>query len=67
MRGVLRRQPAPALQLGLGYNDAKFDELPNSVDDEGELQDLAGMQLPLAPEWSYNASVQYRVQLLQAS
>lgn len=51
------------LQLGVGYNDAKFDEFPNSVDDNGDLQDLAGMQLPLAPEWSYNASVQYRVPL----
>lgn len=57
----LEAQPLRGLQLrlGLGYNEATFDRFPNSVNDAGGIEDLAGKTLPLAPEWSFNGSVQY--------
>lgn len=48
------------LQAGIGYQDSQFGSFPDAIiDSTGNTADASGNRLPLAPEWSYNASAEY--------
>lgn len=47
------------LQVGAGYNDAKFDSFPAAISEAGTFVDASGNSLPLAPEWTFNGSAEY--------
>ncbi len=48
------------LQLGAGYIDSEFEDFKNAVLSGGAIVDVTGQRLPGAPEWTYNAALDYR-------
>ena len=51
------------LGLGYGYLDAEFDTFREAVDTNGNVFDASGNTIPLAPEHSFNASLDYSLAL----
>lgn len=51
------------LQFGAGYLDSEFDNFDNAVLSGNNVVDVSGERLPGAPEWTYNAALDYRQQL----
>lgn len=51
------------LGLGYGYLDAEFDTFREAVDTNGNVFDASGNTIPLAPEHSVNASLDYSLAL----
>ena len=53
------------LSLGVGYNDSTYDEYPDVLDPRmnDTPTDASGNKVPLAPEWTINASAQYDMNL----
>ncbi|MEQ9395714.1 TonB-dependent receptor [Haliea sp.] len=48
-----------SLNLAYGYLDAEFDRFPNAIDTNGNLFDGSGLRIPLAPENTFSAALQY--------
>jgi iron complex outermembrane receptor protein len=53
------------LDVGYGYLEAEFDNFTNAIDTNGNLFDATGNALPLAPENSFNAGLEYSVAFAQ--
>jgi len=51
------------LDLGYGYVEAEFDSFQNAIDTNGDLFDADGNAIPLAPENTFNAALQYEFPL----
>ncbi len=47
------------LDMGYGYLEAEFDEFPNAIDTDGNLFDASSNKLPLAPENTFTAGLEY--------
>jgi len=53
------------LVMGYGYLKAEFDEFPNAIDTNGDLFDASSNKLPLAPENTFTAGLEYQFPILQ--
>tara|TARA_R110002110_G_scaffold413729_1_gene641659 strand:+ start:153521 stop:155836 length:2316 start_codon:yes stop_codon:yes gene_type:complete len=51
------------LDVGYGYLEAEFDKFPNAIDTNGNLFDASGNIIPLAPENTFNAALEYGTDL----
>lgn len=57
-----RLMPLPGLELhgAIGYQASEFGDFPEAIiNSTGATMDASGNRLPLAPEWTYNAAVEY--------
>ncbi|MFC3051815.1 TonB-dependent receptor [Kordiimonas pumila] len=55
-------RPVEGLEFkaAIGYQDSTFGDFPDAIiDSTGNTADASGNRLPLAPEWTYNASAEY--------